>query len=391
MPKILRSAVSCVAAAAVALAAYAVVQGCAGARVNPGQPGGGQKDQPVYAASPGGQSAQVVQAAVANDAVVTEQLRASGVNVVDAKKVTSKAVIAIPAFRNLTGNPAFDWLGTAFSETLASKLSNVSQIRVVERSRLDEILREMELAQSGMVDDRYAQVGRMAGAQFLLVGSFQAIGEGQSALLKVSTRIVDVATGLAVEGQGASADGQFRELFGLQDRMAERAAVNLAVDLRMDIPPDEMKKLQIKDTDSVTAYELYWIALGDRDPLRRIELLRKAISFDKGYAKAYMNLASNIFQVTMLQPQASELESAIAEATRLDPLMGEAWNVAGTYYDRLSFYLQQRGEQQNAQDSARKAVADYRKFIELKGGSDSVYFKGQVARAKRRVEELSRL
>ncbi|MFA6034423.1 MAG: hypothetical protein WC889_16100, partial [Myxococcota bacterium] len=100
---------------------------------------------------------------------------------------------------------------------------------------------------------------------------------------------------------------------------------------------------------------------------------------------------SNIFQVTMLQPQATELEAAIDQATRLDPSLGEAWNIAGTYYDRLSFYLKQRGEQQHAQDSARTAVADYRKFIELKGGSDSVYMKGQVARAKRRVEELSRL
>jgi len=297
-----------------------------------------------------------------------------------------RVAVAIPAFQNITGRADVGWLGLAIAETLTSKLGNVARLKVIERNRMDEILKEMALAQSGLVETKFMEFGKMAGAQHLIIGSFQALGDKDNMMIKVTARAVDTVTGVVVQGQGIDAQGSFKDIFALQDRLAE----SITATLRVEVTPDEKKRVSAKETSSVAAYELFWLARAEGDPARKITLLRKAVEMDSGYALAHLNLAGVLFAMSMNQPENPEVEKHALEAARLDGTLADAYNVAGTYYDRLAF-AQSKAGNPAAKQTAARAIENYKKFVQTKADSDSVLYKGQVERAKRKIEELSKI
>ncbi|MBU8922342.1 MAG: hypothetical protein KOO63_11050 [Bacteroidales bacterium] len=83
-------------------------------------------------------------------------------------------------------------LGRAAGHFLESALAGVPWLRLVERSRVDEILKELKLQQSGYIDRGSAvEAGRLLGAGLIVTGNIDRVG----ADLVVSTRIIDVKTG----------------------------------------------------------------------------------------------------------------------------------------------------------------------------------------------------
>ncbi len=83
-------------------------------------------------------------------------------------------------------------LGQAAGHFLESALAGISYLRLVERSRVDEILKELKLQKSGYIDRGSAvEAGRLLGAGLIITGNIDRVG----ADLVVSTRIIDVETG----------------------------------------------------------------------------------------------------------------------------------------------------------------------------------------------------
>src|SRR5262245_2144822 len=121
--------------------------------------------------------------------------------------------LAILPFQNTNGGKPLDYLSFAIAETLITELGRIPDLTLVERTRLNDAQREIKLGQSGAVDQATAQkVGRLLGADDIVIGSFQKDGEK----LRVFVRIVDVQTGQVKENTGA--DGRVDGLFDLQDR-----------------------------------------------------------------------------------------------------------------------------------------------------------------------------
>ena len=93
-------------------------------------------------------------------------------------------------------------LGFGLAEFLSTDLAVSNRLVVVDRLRLDAILRELKLVEEGVTDPRAApRVGRLIGARRLLTGSIAA-GPGDNVQLRA--RIIDVAAGTvedAVTGQ----------------------------------------------------------------------------------------------------------------------------------------------------------------------------------------------
>lgn len=88
-------------------------------------------------------------------------------------------------------------LGFGIAELLTGDLAHSPQLRLVERSRIGAIFRELALVDSGVADPRTApRVGRLIGARRLLVGSVQSGAAGE---IVFTTRLVDVIAG-TVEG-----------------------------------------------------------------------------------------------------------------------------------------------------------------------------------------------
>ena len=92
-------------------------------------------------------------------------------------------------------------LGKAVSAMLITELSDREGLRVIERSRLQDILQEQRLALSGRVDEGTAvQVGKLVGAQYIIHGAVTAIA-GQ---MRMDMQAVDVETSEILEVQKLS-------------------------------------------------------------------------------------------------------------------------------------------------------------------------------------------
>lgn len=197
---------------------------------------------------------------------------------------TAPLRIAVLYFDNysITDREELDPFRKGLADTLISSLARSNGIQVVERTRMDALLSELGLQQSGAVSaDTVQRAGKILGVEALLMGSYTAVGT----MLRIDARLVDVETSkvLAAEEtcgpsedffsmeenlvekillclnrkgvgkpRGKSCDGAFQALLlysqGLDalDRKNEKEAVRIAGELRRKYPsfPVEDKRLK---------------------------------------------------------------------------------------------------------------------------------------------------
>ena len=91
----------------------------------------------------------------------------------------------------VNANGKISELGQAVAGSLQQKLFLPERWRMLERERIDSMLSETELSQSGMLKDNEA-TGKMLGAQLLVVGSLRDLGNRY----QIEIRLVDFETGV---------------------------------------------------------------------------------------------------------------------------------------------------------------------------------------------------
>lgn len=100
--------------------------------------------------------------------------------------------IAISYFDNTSRIIAYDPLSKGISDMLITDLSKIQEITIVERSRLEDILKEIELNKSNYFDEKTAQqLGKGLGAKSIITGAFLLLQEN----LRIDARMVDVQSG----------------------------------------------------------------------------------------------------------------------------------------------------------------------------------------------------
>jgi curli biogenesis system outer membrane secretion channel CsgG len=128
----------------------------------------------------------------------------------------SKPSVGVAEFRNDTS--AGWWYGGAgndLSSMLTNELAGTEKFKVVERAKLGHVLDEQDLGASGRVDKASAaKVGKLTGAQYLVMGTVSAFTENSSggggglnfkgfslggkkndAYMAIDLRVVDTTTG----------------------------------------------------------------------------------------------------------------------------------------------------------------------------------------------------
>lgn len=142
--------------------------------------------------------------------------------------------LAVLDFDNNSGDSRYDPLGKGVASMMISDLSSVPSIQVVERQRLQDLMREMDLQRSRYFDPSTAQqLGQMVGAEYVLVGSLVAM----QPKIRIDTRVVRVATGEVVKT--AEVTGREDRLFELQQKLADA----LIDGLEIALSPEERERL----------------------------------------------------------------------------------------------------------------------------------------------------
>ena len=128
-----------------------------------------------------------------------------------------KISIAIMDFQNTSDNGKLDYLQKAIPEALTTRLAESGNLNIVERSRLDDAIKEMKLGMVGLVDqNEAAEIGKAVGANAIMVGSFLEI----SNVIRLNARLIEVQTSKVliaktVQGRVGS------EIFNLMDGLAK--------------------------------------------------------------------------------------------------------------------------------------------------------------------------
>jgi TolB-like protein len=197
-------------------------------------------------------------------------------------------VLAVLPFANLSGQKDYDWLSIGIGEVLTAKLGNFSCFRLIERMKLSEALKEIELGQTGLIDEETAaKAGKLVGAEELLSGSFQIAGQG----IRINARLLHVETGSISTAVGTM--GELQKIFEVQDKIA--AALVKA--LNLPLSDEDKMLLAAKPTTSMGALKYYSQAVDTFTPAgraldddQRITLLQQSTQLDPQFAMAYSSL-----------------------------------------------------------------------------------------------------
>jgi TolB-like protein/tRNA A-37 threonylcarbamoyl transferase component Bud32 len=236
-------------------------------------------------------------------------------------------VIAVLDFRNLSGDPATDWLGTGLAETVTTDLRRQNAVRVVSRERVQQELRRLA---------NNKDMGAIAGhlnARWLVTGSYQRSGDR----VRITPNLLEPATGdVAVTRK---IDGAWDDIFDLQDQVVNE----LMRALKVELDSSARERIAAPETLRLEAYEQYaqgrknFSMLG-KDSLesarRHFEM---AIELDSDYAVAYSALGQTYAMRWIHRNDPDDLTRAsgcLERALELDPELGEPYATLCYVYTR---------------------------------------------------------
>jgi TolB-like protein len=112
-----------------------------------------------------------------------------------AAQTDTRPVVVVFTFTNSSIGPAkadFDGIATGIQDLLITDLASNTRVRVVDRSRISDILQEQNMVRGGQIDPQTAvRVGKILGAQYAITGGFMADKSGTAVL---TGRTIDIET-----------------------------------------------------------------------------------------------------------------------------------------------------------------------------------------------------
>lgn len=154
--------------------------------------------------------------------------------------------IAIIYFDNSGGEPSLDKLKKGLADMLITDLSNINMLAIVERDKIESVLKEQKLNNSKEFDPSTAsKVGKLLGAQIILTGGyFEMMGS-----LRLDARFIDVETGKILKADGV--DGQTSNFFKIQKQLAWKIINTLDIKLS----DAEKKSIEFNEKTKALSFE----------------------------------------------------------------------------------------------------------------------------------------
>ncbi len=171
-------------------------------------------------------------------------------------------------------------LSKGLSDFFAFDFAKISSFKVIERDKINFILEEIKLQQSGTVNRSTAvQVGKLLGAQYMVFGSITQMDARHTRMI---VRVVSVETSEIV----ASVDKEGRPEYS---KMQKELVEELAGELDVELSEETIGLLKEGGTDSHDATTYYSMALEYQDQYdykKAYEYFKKAYDLDSSFAEA---------------------------------------------------------------------------------------------------------
>jgi len=193
---------------------------------------------------------------------------------IQALELPDRPSIAVLPFINMSDDPEQEYFSDGITEDLITDLSKISGLFVIARNSV--------FIYKGKAV-KIAEVGRELGVRYILEGSVRKA----NGRVRITAQLVDATT----EGHlwAERYDRDLKDIFALQDEVAQKIIAALAVKLT----EDEQKRLVRKYTDNMEAYDslLQGLEYENRYTkeanVQARQLYERAIDLDPEFALAY--------------------------------------------------------------------------------------------------------
>jgi len=226
-----------------------------------------------------------------------------------AQKTTTGPVLslAVMPFRNASGDPSWDWLGSSLADMLSTDVGQSAHLRTVPSDRVQQVFHDLRITPNSTVDsDTLGRVAEFTNADTLVWGQYARLGDH----IRIDATVEDRKQNHTVHVNAEAANQN--DLSAAVDRLADQIRQNLA------LPSDLVKELRAQSfkpsSNSVDAL---------RDYNEGLQLLRQG---------------NNL-----------EAQKRLEAATKEDPQFAIAYSRLGEAYSAL-------GYDNEAEQSARRAV-----------------------------------
>jgi eukaryotic-like serine/threonine-protein kinase len=224
--------------------------------------------------------------------------------------------IAVLPLANAGGDAEAEYLSDGITETIISRLSRLSGLRVMSRSSV--------FRYKGADVDPIA-VGRELNVGAVVSG--RVLHRGDDLVIRVE--LVDLSDGSQLWGEHYNR--KMADVFAIENEIATQISENL----RLKLSGDEKQSLTRGATQSAEAYReylqgrFYWNKRTGDGIRKGIEYFRRAIEADPGYAGAYVGIAHSydVLGFHAIEPPGETFPKAKAAARRaleIDPTLAEA-------------------------------------------------------------------
>ncbi len=265
---------------------------------------------------------------------------------VDRSRVAPRRSIAVLRFKNLSGNPDADWLGTALAEMLTTELARGETLRTIAGENVAQARRQLALdAAMGLESADLERLRALLSCDFVVSGSYVTLDAEAGREIRVDLRLQDAALGNTLAS--LARDGRQEELFQLVTELGTELRDHLGVD---EAGGDDPLAGLPSDPKAARLYAEALDQLRASRPRTARELLQEASLLApenalvysalseawevEGYGERAAEAAERAFELSSPLP----LEDRLAVEGRYREVTGD-WQAAIEVYGKLSGYF----------------------------------------------------
>ncbi len=176
----------------------------------------------------------------------------------------------------------YDPMEQGFSDLMINRLNNSTNLKVIERERIQWILNEIKL-QNQYDMEGAVRLGKQLGVQTILLGSFIIVGDQ----IWLGARLVKVETSEILLTDEVK--GDLDNFFDLVDKLGKKIADNINVTLKKETAKEISEAPSL---DAIMAYSVGLSYLEKEDYRNAYDKFEEALKIDPNYEKAKIKAQS---------------------------------------------------------------------------------------------------
>jgi eukaryotic-like serine/threonine-protein kinase len=204
--------------------------------------------------------------------------------------VKMRPSVAVLGFRNLSGRQDAEWLSVALAEMLNTELAAGEQLRIIPGEQIARASRDVPWGEADtLAKDSLLRLRSNLGNDYVALGSYTILEEGNKKLIRLDLRLQDAAAGETVAEDAVT--GNEADLFDLISEAGSRMRERLAAGKISSEQAVQVRSSMPSNPKAARLYAEGLAKLESFDALAARDLLEEAVAADPKHALSHSALA----------------------------------------------------------------------------------------------------